>query len=132
MTGFLYVACGGALGAMLRYGVYLLTIQYLSPYVAGSSFPLATLLVNIIGSFAIAVLVFGSHETFSLSEPMKLLLVVGVLGGFTTFSAFSLETLHLVLNNQWFLSSLYVVLSVIGSLAAVWTGYMVMRLIGTV
>lgn len=130
--GFLYVACGGALGAMMRYGVYLLTIHYLSPYVAGSSFPLATLLVNIIGSFAIAVIVFGSHDAFVLTEPMKLLLIVGIVGGFTTFSAFSLETLHLVLNNQWFLSSLYVALSVIGSLAAVWGGYMVMRLIGTV
>ena len=126
------VAMGGALGAVLRYGVYLLTVGNMAAYVEGQSFPLGTMLVNVLGSFLIAVVVFGSHHTVRLSEPMMLFLVVGILGGFTTFSAFSFETLHPVLNNQWFLSCLYVVTSVVGSLAAVWAGYMVMCLLGTV
>lgn len=99
---FVYVAAGGALGSMARYGVSLLA--------AGQ--PWATLAVNVLGSAAIGVLAGQG-----LAGPARLFWVTGVLGGFTTFSAFSLEAALLWERAPW-MGALYVAASILLSFAA--------------
>lgn len=111
MGNLLLVAAGGALGAVVRYG----SVQMLSRF---STFPLGTMLVNIVGSLLIGILM--ARLT---SDPARLLLVTGVLGGFTTFSAFSWDVLQLVQKQQLGLAAAYVLGSVILSLIAVYIGY---------
>ncbi len=111
-----FVASGGALGAVLRYLVSLwVGVQQV--------FPWATLTINIAGSFAIGMLWgwFAQAEWFQ--HWGRLLLVVGVLGGFTTFSAFSLESLTLLENGQTTSALTYVLASVVGCLLAVFLGF---------
>lgn len=99
------IALGGAIGSVLRF----LTVQALGG-------PWAVMAVNIAGSFAIGVL------AVSLQDRLSPLVITGILGGFTTFSAFSLDALRLWQAGQPGTAGLYVVLSVIGSLAAVALG----------
>ena len=101
------VALGGALGSMLRYLL-----------VTAVGAPLGTLAVNVIGSFAIGVL----FVWLGAREGWQLFLMTGVLGGFTTFSAFSLDTLKLLHAGQTLLAAAYVGGSVLLSLAAVALG----------
>lgn len=120
MQAFLLVAAGGALGAMARYGAGLVTLS-----LGWSAFPWATLGVNILGGLAMGVLAGwlgegGGHE-------LRLLLGVGVLGGFTTFSAFSLDTVRLIESNQLAAAAAYVLASVIVSIGACWLGLMATR-----
>ena len=106
------IALGGALGAVLRYLM-----------VSAIGAPVGTLAVNVVGSFAIGVLFvwLGGREGW------QLFLMTGVLGGFTTFSAFSLDTLKLVLSGQALPAAVYVVGSVALSLAAVALGVALMK-----
>jgi len=112
----LLVAFGGALGSVARYGSIQLMLR-LHP----QPFPLGTMAVNIIGSFAIGVLMarFAAAE----SESAQLFLVTGILGGFTTFSAFSWDVLVLVQRGSWGQAALYVAGSMAFSLAAVAIGF---------
>ena len=115
MIAWLAVAAGGAIGALLRYGV--------SGLVGVTQvFPWATLTINIAGSFAIGLVwgAFGSAEWFQ--QWGGALLVVGLLGGFTTFSAFSLETLNLLQNNRPLLALVYAGASVLVCVSAVYVG----------
>ena len=84
------IAAGGGLGAILRYLVSGVTYRYFS-----GGFPWGTLSVNLIGSLIIGLL-WGMFETVSISPNIRLFLFIGILGSFTTFSAFSLENFHLV------------------------------------
>jgi fluoride exporter len=93
----LLVALGGALGSVMRWLVSG-WVQRLSPT---STFPWGTLTVNAVGSFAIGALLTLSLERALVSPQSRLFLVTGVLGGFTTFSAFSWESLALVRDAQW-------------------------------
>lgn len=108
MYTFLLVACGGGLGAVLRYAcTTLITLQ---------SFPLATLLVNSIGCFCIG-LVAGSSVL--QQHPAALAFIaVGILGGFTTFSTFSLEAVHLFQQSHALLATLTIVLNITVCLAS--------------
>ena len=103
----LLVGLGGAAGSMLRYAVSTLALQAL-----GGGFPWGTLAVNILGSAAI-----GICGGIGLGGDLRLLLVTGVLGGFTTFSAFSLET-GLLWQRAWWLAVVYVATSVVLGLTA--------------
>lgn len=115
----LQVALGGALGAAARYGVTLALAR-------SEGLPIAVLTANILGSFLIgAVYVLATER--GLAPGLSPFLVTGLLGGFTTFSAFSLETLALVERGQPGLAVLYIALSVAGSLAAVALGLWLMR-----
>jgi len=115
MMTFLHVAAGGALGAVLRLGVTLGMAR-----VSGPGFPLGVLTVNVLGSFLIGGLVVLSfHRGLEHLNPF---LVTGVLGGFTTFSTFSLEALTLYERGAAVAAAAYVGLSVILSLAAVALG----------
>ena len=110
MTRFLLVGAGGALGAVARYAVSLLAARW-------PAFPVGTLAINVAGCLAIGLL--GSTVT---SEPARLFLLTGILGGFTTFSAFGLETQALASQGRPGLAALYVALSVGAGLGAVWLG----------
>lgn len=117
MQGLLLVALGGALGAVARYGVGLAAAQAF-----GAAFPWGTLAVNVVGGLAMGVLVGVGGD-----ERLRLLFGVGVLGGFTTFSAFSLETALMFERGAMVSASLYVIGSVTLSVAALMVGLMIGR-----
>ena len=117
----LSVAIGGAIGSLLRY--YLGTINFLS----NSVFPMSTFLVNVIGSFAIGVLFFLLKDTNN--DYLKSFLMIGFLGGFTTFSAFTIDVLDLFQNDQYLISVIYICASVITSLLAVYLGFWITKII---
>lgn len=116
MNAVLLVAAGGAAGSVLRYGVSAAGLALL-----GGAFPWGTLAVNVAGSAAIGVL-----ASLGLPDGLRLLLVTGLLGGFTTFSAFSLETAHLWQRSPW-LAVLYVAASLGGGLAGFAAGQALAR-----
>ncbi len=113
------VGCGGALGSILRY----LCMILFTHYGWNSAFPSATLFVNVVGSCLIGLLAGWSMTTLpALSMDVKLFVMVGVLGGFTTFSSFSLDFLQLVERGQWGLALTYACLSMLLSFFAVFSG----------
>lgn len=115
MTAFLFVAVGGALGATARYATGLWAARLL-----GKGFPWGTLIVNVAGSFLMGVLiVLMAHSSANRFAP---LLLTGLLGGFTTFSAFSLDAVTLYERGQLGLAAAYVLGSVVTSLAALAAG----------
>lgn len=118
MLNFLLVALGGAIGASLRYGAGL---------VVGNGAQ-ATLLVNILGSLALGLLVgwFTSRE-ISNEAGLYLFIGVGLLGAFTTFSAFSRETVHFFMNGEVLLASIYALANMTGAVAAFATSLFILR-----
>ena len=106
----LHVALGGGIGALLRYQLGRSMTAWLGPAMV-SIFPWATLAVNAIGSVLMGVLA-GWLARNGQGEQLRLLLGVGLLGGFTTFSAFSLEMVMLIQRGQFILALLYLILSV--------------------
>lgn len=114
LSNWLLVALGGATGAVLRF--------YISETLPASSFPWATLSVNLVGSFLLGV-VASAALTQVISEGQALLLGVGFLGAFTTMSTFSMETITLVEEGQWRTAGLYVVLSSLAGPMLAWVGW---------
>ncbi|PZU49378.1 MAG: fluoride efflux transporter CrcB [Sphingomonas sp.] len=119
MTAFLLVGLGGALGAMARYGVGRL--------VGATALPWATLIVNVSGGFAMGLLAGWLAFRGSGGESWRLLLGVGVLGGFTTFSAFSLDMMLLIERGQAGTAIAYALASVVLALGALAAGLWIMR-----
>ncbi len=120
IASFLQVALGGAIGAMLRFGTGLMVER-----ASGYGFPLATLLVNISGSFLMGLFVVWS--LYRGAGHLNPLVMTGLLGGFTTFSAFSLEAFTLFERGQPLAAAGYVALSVTASIAALVLGVMMAR-----
>ena len=118
------VAIGGAVGSVLRYIIQTQSIQWF-----GSSFPYGTLLVNVVGSLLIGFLSFTLLERVSVSEEVRFAILVGVLGGFTTFSTFSLETLNLIQQGNFINAAGNVFLSVGLCLLACFLGLSLARAI---
>jgi CrcB protein len=116
------VAVGGAVGAVARYGV----AKAAQPLTTGS-FPLGILLVNLTGAFLLGFVFTYLLERSSISNELRTAVTVGVLGAYTTFSTFSLDTLHLIQANDWTLAILNVAVSVGGALLAVWAGQQLAR-----
>lgn len=113
---YLWVGVGGLLGANARYAVGRLTAERF-----GTSFPVGTLLVNLSGAFVIGVLV--TMLTARVADPAwRLLLVTGFLGGYTTFSAYSLEVVTLLLAGRWGTAAGYALASNLAALFACWGG----------
>lgn len=117
----LLVALGGALGSVLRW----LTTEWISRCTPASAFPWGTLVVNALGSFMIGAIMTLSTERSALGPELRLLLVTGVLGGFTTFSAYSYETLALLRGGQLVAGGLYALGSVALGLVAAFAGRVV-------
>lgn len=113
MERYLLVMLGGALGSLMRYGVSIGMQSWL-----GSGFPWGTLLVNVLGSYAIGWVMRG-WTMGMVSDDLRWLIAVGVLGGFTTFSTFSYEALSLIQRAEPGKALLYVGLSMALSLGAV-------------
>ena len=122
MLNVLIVGAGGFLGTIMRYLMGLIPFQH--------EFPLITLIINFLGSFIIG----GVYE-FSLSEfsnsKLTLFMKTGVCGGFTTFSAFSLETFSLIENKKYFYASAYVFLSVFLCVLGTWLGILTAKKLKT-
>lgn len=114
MKTVLAVAIGGAFGAMARYWLSQLADRWATGH--GLAFPVGTLLVNVVGSFVFGFLVFGLLK--HAPEPLRLLVLTGFLGAFTTFSTFASNTVNLIHQDQWFLSAVNIVLNVLGSICA--------------
>jgi CrcB protein len=122
MAATLLVFLGGGLGAVLRHAVNRLAFA-----LWGAGFPVGTMIVNVVGSLAMGLLVglFASHP--AISQPTRLFLATGLLGGFTTFSAFSLDALTLYERGEVGLALAYVAASVVLSLAAIAAGFFLVR-----
>ncbi|MCC6749307.1 MAG: fluoride efflux transporter CrcB [Deltaproteobacteria bacterium] len=118
MKGFLLVCLGGALGSGGRYLVVLLWTR-LVPL----AFPVGTLTVNLLGSFAIGLLMSLAQRWSAWTPNLQLALVTGVLGGFTTYSAFSFETLALLHRGAFLSAGLYVASSLVVGLLATAGGW---------
>ena len=121
MYQLLFVMAGGALGSAARFLVGRATLHGFGP-----DFPYGTLTVNVVGGFAMGVLA-GILARHSAAETWRLLLGVGVLGGFTTFSAFSLDVATMIERGSLGLAFGYAMLSVIGSILALFAGLTLVR-----
>lgn len=116
------VAVGGAVGSVLRYlvGVWALRL-------AGSAFPWGTLFVNVTGSFLIGVTAEVIVRRLGGSVDLRLLLITGLIGGYTTFSAFTLDALTLMERGNTAAALIYIVSSVVVSMLAVFAGLVLTR-----
>ncbi len=121
-THVLYVAAGGALGAVARYLVF-----SGAAVLFGHGYPFGTLIVNIIGSFALGLFVEISALVWSPSPEVRVFVVVGLLGAFTTFSTFSLDVVTLLQRGQTASALIYVASSVVLSITAFWLGLVATR-----
>ena len=118
MNNYIAVALGGAIGAMGRYAVSVALIRF---PVSAPWFPLGTLSVNVAGSLLIG-LVWAFLQQQSQSEFIRLFIAVGLLGGFTTFSTFSLETIFMISEGLWLRAGVNITLSVMSCLLAAGLG----------
>jgi len=119
MKQLLLVGLGGFIGSAARY-----LVSKLNLYWHFLSIPMGTLTVNILGSFVIGFLVGVSAKSEIISADMRLFLMVGVCGGFTTFSSFSNENMMLIQNGQFLTAFMYTGLSILLGFAAVYLGYL--------
>ncbi|WGM46952.1 Putative fluoride ion transporter CrcB [Brevundimonas sp. NIBR10] len=124
MMRFLLVGFGGALGSMARYGVGLAAARV----VPGASWPWATMTVNVVGGLLMGLLVgWLSARAGAEGETLRVFAAVGILGGFTTFSAFSLEVVLMIERRQYAAAAAYVVASVVVSTVTLMIGLMIAR-----
>lgn len=126
MLAYVWIGIGSAVGGMARY--------WCSGFVAdrwGETFPWGTIAVNVIGSFVIGLVatLTGPDGRLMVPSQARLLVMVGLCGGFTTFSSFSLQTLTLVRDGEWAKAGANIVLSVVLCLAAVVLGHLLAALI---
>lgn len=123
--GHLFLAMfGGALGAGARFGVGRASLALLGP-----GYPWGTLLVNLTGGLAMGLLAGLLDRMTSGQEAMRVFVGIGILGGFTTFSAFSLETANMIERGTYGSAAGYALVSVIGSVAALFAGLAIARVV---
>ncbi len=120
--GYLIVFLGGGIGAALRHGVNLTAAR-----LAGTAFPYGTMTVNVAGSLAMGLIAAYFAFRGDASQHWRLFLTTGILGGFTTFSAFSLDVALLYERGELALAALYVAVSVAASIAALFAGFALVR-----
>ena len=120
MQAYVWIGLGGALGSMARH-----CSNGIIAALAGVGFPWGTLVINVLGSLVIgfAAATMGADGRFATGDTSRQFVMVGLCGGFTTFSAFSLQTLVLIQGNQWLPAAANVGLSVMLCMIAVWAGY---------
>jgi len=122
MNQFVLVCAGGAIGTGARYLLTAWTLEVLGP-----AFPWGTLAVNAIGSFLLAIVMYAGVEASALSPTMRLTLGTGVMGGFTTYSTFSYETMRYLQTDSWGLAIANVLANVLVCLAACMAGWAAAR-----
>ena len=122
MGRLLLICVGGAFGTGLRYVTTVLAIRWL-----GSEFPYGTLIVNLVGSFLIGLIQQIGVESLLLSDDTRLFLTTGVMGGLTTYSAFSYETVRLIEIGSWTEASVNVVLTTLACMILCFVGMAVGR-----
>jgi len=116
----LLVALGGALGSVARY-LFSLTVLR----VTGSLFPFGTFAVNVVGCFVFGLIAGAAEQRVQIAPELRLFLLVGVLGGFTTFSSYAFESFALVRDGQFAWAGLNVVGQVVAGLIGMWAGYVI-------
>lgn len=124
MNMLLAIAAGGAAGALGRHFVNLGMVALL-----GHGFPWGTIAVNVLGSFIMGVIVHAMAVSWTVTPEVRALLTVGFLGAFTTFSTFSLDVATLYGRGQLSLAAIYIVASVVVSVAALFAGLRLARLV---
>ena len=124
MLNMFAVAVGAALGANLRYLISTWVAQRV-----GSGFPYGTLLINVTGCLVIGIVLTLAATKFTLSEPLRLLIVTGILGGYTTFSSFGYEAFALIGSGNIEEAVLYMTSSLILGLGAVFLGSLLVRVV---
>ncbi|MBN1330106.1 MAG: fluoride efflux transporter CrcB [Candidatus Heimdallarchaeota archaeon] len=112
----LVVGLGGFLGASFRY------LISLALHESNKQFPYSTLIVNILGSFLLSLILYFSEETALINESYRNFLTIGLLGAFTTLSAFSLETFNFLEQKEYFYLALYLGLTIVLSVSAIFAG----------
>ncbi len=117
MSIYIAIALGGSLGAISRYWVSSTTYAWL-----GSNFPYGTLMVNVAGSLVMGFLTVLVVHRFDVSDELRLGLLVGFLGSFTTFSAFSMDTVHWIESGELIKAMVYVLTSVLFCVVGAWIG----------
>ena len=123
VTTLVAVASGGAIGGILR---YVISVWYVTNY--SSSFPWPTLIANAIGALFIGILYVLIAEKGLVAVTWRPFLMIGLLGALTTFSSFSLETITLIEQAEWFLAIVYTLSSVLLCIILTWLGIMLTRL----
>lgn len=129
MLSYLWVCLGGAIGSGLRFWVSGLVAERI-----GQTFPFGTLAVNVSGSFVIGVLAGMSipEGRWMLTPNARTFLMIGVCGGYTTFSSFSLQTLALAQEGEWLRAAMNSLLSFVLCLIAVWVGQFLISLVNRI
>jgi len=122
LSQYLTIGLGGALGSMLRFGLGTWIDSNVQK--TGYIFPWGTIIVNITGCFVIGFFngISAPDARFILSPLIRQFVMIGILGGYTTFSSFSLQTLNLAQDGQWWAAAANVLLSVVLCLVGVWLG----------
>lgn len=115
IKNLLLAGLGGCIGSMMRYASWYLFRTH--------QFPSSTLLVNIAGSLLIGIVIGFSIKDVNFSQNWKIFLATGICGGFTTFSAFSIENLQMLQQGKYLLSLVYICSSIIFGIAAAWLGF---------
>jgi CrcB protein len=127
---YLWVALGGALGSVARFWINGLVIEQ-----TNATFPWGTLVINVTGSFVIGVIGALAIPEGRMDSPSRQFatqfLMIGVCGGYTTFSSFSLQTLNLLRDREWLYAGGNVLLSVILCMIAVWLGWLLGSMFGS-
>ena len=124
MSLYLAIALGGSFGAVCRYWVSTTCSLWL-----GTDFPYGTMIVNISGSFVMGFLVIMLTEKIVMPEAVRLALIVGFLGSYTTFSTFALDSMQSLNSGAFLKVTAYIMISVLGSILGVWLGNLSARLL---
>lgn len=124
MLKTIFIALAGLVGTVLRYWLSgFMSRQY------GETFPWGTIAVNLIGCFVTGVVFFLTEERLLISPTVRTVIVIGLLGGFTTFSSYGLQTFTLLRDGEFVLATLNVVTSNVLGLFMVWAGYVFVRVL---
>jgi CrcB protein len=116
-VNLLLVALGGAFGSAARYALSTVVLR-----ASGSLFPVGTFTVNLIGCIVFGVIVGAAEQRVALTPASRAFLLVGILGGFTTFSSYAFESFALIRDGQLFAASVNIVGQAVAGLAGVWLG----------